>query len=139
MELLLFRLGDRGYASPRERVREVVDVGAGQPAVPGLSPSSLGGLGGGQRPVALVSLRVALGLPDRGPEGRILVVATPDRPGRVPGRRGRLGAALRPATCRPEATRPSGYVTAGFQAAGSSWLLIDWDAIRLPTAITAPR
>jgi hypothetical protein len=45
MELLLFRLGDRGYASPRE----VVDVGAGQPAVPGLSASSLGGLGGGQR------------------------------------------------------------------------------------------
>jgi hypothetical protein len=61
MELLLFRLGDRGYASPRKRVREVVDVGAGQPAVPGLSASSLGGLGGGQRPVALVSLRVALG------------------------------------------------------------------------------
>jgi hypothetical protein len=29
----------------------------------------LGGLGGGQRPVALVSLRVALGLPDRGTEG----------------------------------------------------------------------
>jgi chemotaxis signal transduction protein len=76
MELLLFRLGDRGYASPRERVREVVDIGAGQPAVPGLSASSLGKLGGGQRPVALVSLRVALGLPDRGPEGRILVVAT---------------------------------------------------------------
>jgi hypothetical protein len=24
-------------------------------------------------------------------------------------------------------------------AAGASWLLIDWDAIRLPTAITAPR
>src|SRR4029453_7639830 len=67
MELLLFRLGDRGYASPRDQVREVVDVGAGQPAVPGLSASSLGGLGGGQRPVALVSLRVALGLPDRGP------------------------------------------------------------------------
>ena len=80
MELLLFRLGDRGYASPRERVREVVDVGAGQPAVPGLSASSLGGLGGSQRPVALVSLRVALGLPDRGPEGRILVVATPTGP-----------------------------------------------------------
>jgi hypothetical protein len=74
MELLLFRLGDRGYASPRERVREVVDVGAGRPAIPGLAASSLGGLGGGQRPVALVSLRVALGLPDRGPEGRILVL-----------------------------------------------------------------
>jgi hypothetical protein len=43
MELLLFRLGDRGYASPRERVREVIDVGAGQPVVPGLSASSLGG------------------------------------------------------------------------------------------------
>ena len=40
MELLLFRLGDRGYASPRERVREVVDVGAGQPAIPGLAASS---------------------------------------------------------------------------------------------------
>ena len=64
---LLFRLGDRGYASPRDRVREVADVGAGQPAVPGLSASSLVGLVGGQRPVALVSLRVALGLPDRGP------------------------------------------------------------------------
>jgi chemotaxis signal transduction protein len=67
MELLLFRLGDRGYASPRDRVREVVDVGAGQPSVPGLTASSLVGLVGGQRPVALVSLRVALGLPHRGP------------------------------------------------------------------------
>jgi chemotaxis signal transduction protein len=139
MELLLFRLGDRGYASPRERVREVVDVGAGQPAVPGLSPSSLGGLGGGQRPVALVSLRVALGLPDRGPEGRILVVAT--RTGPVGFLVDEVVRVLRfdPAVCVPEATRPSGYVTASFQAAGSSWLLIDWDAIRLPTAITAPR
>jgi hypothetical protein len=24
-------------------------------------------------------------------------------------------------------------------ALGASWLLIDWDAIRLPTGITAPR
>jgi hypothetical protein len=63
MELLLFRLGDRGSASPRERVREVVDVGAGQ------------------RPVALVSLRVAL---------------------------------------------------------GAGWLVIDWDAIRLPTGSPRP-
>ena len=46
MELLLFRLGDRGYACPRERVREVIDVGTGQPAVPGLPSSSLGALGG---------------------------------------------------------------------------------------------
>ena len=139
MELLLFRLGDRGYASPRERVREVVDVGAGQPAVPGLSPSSLGGLGGGQRPVALVSLRVALGLPDRGPEGRILVVAP--RAGPVGFLVDEVVRVLRydPEVCVPEATRPSGYVTAGFRAVGISWLLIDWDAIRLPTAITAPR
>jgi chemotaxis signal transduction protein len=139
MELLLFRLGDRGHASPRERVREVVDVGAGQPVVPGLSASSLGRLGGGQRPIALVSLRVALGLPDRGPEGRILVVAT--RTGPVGFLVDAVVQVLRydPATCVPEATRPSGYVTASFQALGASWLLIDWDAIRLPTGITAPR
>ena len=135
---LPLRLGDRGYASPRERVREVVDVGYGQPAVPGL-PSSLGELVGGQRPVDLVSLRVALGLPDRGPEGRILVVAT--RTGPVGFLVDAVVRVLRydPATCVPGTTRPSGYVTAGFQAAGSSWLLIDWDTIRLPTAITAPR
>jgi hypothetical protein len=30
-------------------------------------------------------------------------------------------------------------VTASFQALDGTWLLIDWDAIRLPTAITAPR
>lgn len=138
-ELLLFRLGDRGYASAREQVREVVDVGAGQPAVPGLSASSLGGLGGGQRPVALVSLRVALGLPDRGPEGRILVVAT--RTGPVGFLVDEVVRVLRydPASCPPESIRPSGYVTASFQALGGSWLLIDWDAIRLPAGITAPR
>ena len=38
-----------------------------------------------------------------------------------------------PASCVPETTRLSGYVTASFQAMGASWLLIDWDAIRLPT------
>ncbi|HTE70054.1 MAG TPA: chemotaxis protein CheW [Actinomycetes bacterium] len=140
MELLLFRLGDRGYASPRERVREVIDVGAGQPAVPGLSSSSLGGLGGGQRPVALVSLRIALGLPDRGPEGRILVVAT--RHGPVGFLVDEVVRVMRydPAFCRPQPNRfTSGYVTASFQALGGTWLLIDWDAIRLPTGITTPR
>jgi chemotaxis signal transduction protein len=140
MELLLFRLGDRGYASPRERVREVIDVGAGQPAVPGLSASSLGALGGGQRPVALVGLRVALGLPDRGPEGRILIIAT--RHGPVGFLVDEVTSVLRydPAFCRPEPTRiASAYVTASFQALGGTWLVIDWDAIRLPTAITAPR
>jgi chemotaxis signal transduction protein len=44
-----------------------------------------------------------------------------------------------PATCASQATRASGYVTASFSALGGSWLLIDWDVIRLPTAITAPR
>ena len=133
-ELVLFRLGDRGYASPRARVRELIDVGAGQPVVPGLSAATLGGLGGGQRPIALVSLRVALVLPERGPEGRILVVTT--RHGPV----GFLVLRYDPAICRPEPNRlASGYVTAGFQALGGSWLVIDWDAIRLPTGITAPR
>jgi chemotaxis signal transduction protein len=67
MELLLFRLGDRGYACPRERVHEVIDVGTGQPAVPGLPSSSLGALGGGERPVALVSLRLTSACPTAGP------------------------------------------------------------------------
>jgi chemotaxis signal transduction protein len=139
-ELLLFRLGDRGYACPRERVREVVDVGAGQPAVPGLPSSSLGGLGGGERPVALVSLRVALGLPDRGPEGRILVVTTSHGP--VGFLVDEVVRVLRydPAFCRPEPNRfASGYVTASFQALGGVWLVVDWDAIRLPAAVTARR
>jgi chemotaxis signal transduction protein len=137
MELLLFRLGDRGYACPRERVREVIDVGAGQPAVPGLPSSSLGGLGGGQRPVALVSLRLALGLPDRGPEGRILVVAT--RRGPVGFLVDEVARVMRfdPAFCRSQPNRfANGYVTASFQALGGTWLVIDWDAIRLPAGIT---
>jgi hypothetical protein len=67
MELLLFRLGDRGYASPREQVREVVDGGAGQPAGPGLPASSLGGLGGGQRPVPWSACGSPLGCPTAGP------------------------------------------------------------------------
>jgi hypothetical protein len=95
--------------------------------------------GTGRRPLALVSLRVALGLPDRGPEGRILVVAA--RTGPVGFLVDEVVRVLRydPAACPPETTRLSGYVTASFQALGASWLLIDWDAIRLPTGITAPR
>jgi chemotaxis signal transduction protein len=138
MELLLFRLGERGYACPRDRVREVIDVGAGQPAVPGLPSSSLGGLGGGQRPVGLVSLRLALGLPDRGPEGRILVVTT--RHGPVGFLVDEVVRVLRydPAFCRPQPSRfANAYVTASFQAPGGTWLLVDWDAIRLPAGITA--
>jgi hypothetical protein len=30
-------------------------------------------------------------------------------------------------------------VTASFQAFDGTWLLIEWDAIRLPTGITTPR
>jgi chemotaxis signal transduction protein len=139
LELLLFRLGDRGYACPRERVREVIDVGAGQPAVPGLPSSSLGALGGGQRPVALVSLRLALGLPERGPEGRILVVST--RHGPIGFLVDEVVRVMRydPAFCR--AAEPNrlgnGYVTASFQGLGGTWLVVDWDAIRLPAALTA--
>ena len=80
VELLLFRLADRGYASPRDAVTEVIDVGGGQPPVPGLASSSLLALHAEERPVALVSLRLALGLPDAGAEGRILVVRTRSGP-----------------------------------------------------------
>jgi chemotaxis signal transduction protein len=138
MELLLFRLGDRGYACPREHVREVIDVGAGQPAVPGLPSSSLGALGGGERPVALVSLRLTLGLPDRGPEGRILVVST--RHGPIGFLVDEVVRVMRfdPAFCRVEPNRfGAGYVTSSFTGLGGTWLVIDWDAIRLPTALTA--
>jgi chemotaxis signal transduction protein len=137
MELLLFRLGDRGYACPRERVREVIDVGTGQPAVPGLPSSSLGALGGGERPVALVSLRLTLGLPDRGPEGRILVVST--RHGPIGFLVDEVARVVRfdPAFCRVEPNKlGAGYVTASFTGLGGTWLLIDWDAIRLPAALT---
>jgi chemotaxis signal transduction protein len=91
----------------------------------------------GRRKRVTPSLRVALGLPDRGPEGRILVVAT--RGGPVGFLVDEVVRVLRydPAACVPETTRLSGYVTAGFQALGGSWLLIDWDAIRLPAGITA--
>ena len=104
MELLLSRLGDRGYASPREQVREVVDVGAGQPAVPGLPGPASAGSGAAS--------------------------------GRSP-----WSACESPWAARPRArgTRPTGYVTASSQALGASWLPIDWNAIRLPTGITAPR
>ena len=72
-------------------------------------------------------------------EGRILVVAT--RNGPVGFLVDEVVRVLRydPASCPPEAARLSGYVTASFQALGGSWLLIDWDAIRLPAGITAPR
>jgi chemotaxis signal transduction protein len=136
-ELLLFRLGDRGYACARDQVREVIDVGAGQPAISGLPASSLGALGGTGRPVALVSLRVALGLPDRGPEGRILVVAT--RHGPVGFLVDEVVRVLRydPAFCRAQPGRfGSGYVTGSFSALDGTWLVVDWDAIRLPAGVT---
>jgi chemotaxis signal transduction protein len=132
-ELLLFRLAGRGYASRREAVRGVVDIGVGRPPVTGLPSSSLGALAGEERPVAVVSLRVALGLPDLGPVGRIVVVAT---------RLGRVGflvdEVLRLERLDPAASRvlPSrlagGYVSATVEAAGGSWSLVEWDAIRLP-------
>ena len=62
--------------------------------------------------LALVSLRIALGLPDGGPGGRILVVAT--RTGPVGFLVDEVVRVLRydPASCPPETTRPSGYDTA---------------------------
>jgi chemotaxis signal transduction protein len=136
-ELLLFRLGERGYACRRDQVREVIDVGAGQPAVPGLAGGDLGALGGAARPVALVSLRLALGLPERGPEGRILVVAT--RQGPVGFLVDEVARVMRydPGCCQAAPNRfGNGYVTGSFSGPDGTWLLVDWDAIRLPTAVT---
>ena len=136
-ELLLFRLAGRGYACRRETVQEVVDIGTGQPHVPGLPSSSLGALRGGERPVAVVSLRLALGLPDIGPVGRIVVVAT--RPGPV----GFLvDEVLRVDRLAPGArVLPSrfggGYVAGTVMTADESWLLVDWDAIRPPRAVVS--
>lgn len=138
--LVLFRLGDRGYATPRDQVLEVVDVGAGQPAVPGLEPSSLAALKGAEHLSPLVSLRVALGLPDRGPAGRILIVTT---------RHGPVGflvdEVVRVLEIDPSATRlrenrlGSGYVIGTVEALGTTWLLVDWDAIRLPGGLRSGR
>jgi chemotaxis signal transduction protein len=138
--LVLFRLADRGYASPRDRVLEVVDVGVGQPTVPGLEQSSLAALQGTQRLLPLVNLRVALGLPDRGPEGRILVVTT--RQGPVGFLVDEVVQALEvdPAATRVRENRlGSGYVVGTVEALGSVWMLVDWDAIRLPGTLRSAR
>jgi hypothetical protein len=44
-----------------------------------------------------------------------------------------------PAFCRAAAPNRlgNGYVTSSFQGLGGSWLVVDWDAIRLPAALTA--
>ena len=138
-ELLLFRLMGRGYACLREDVRVVVDVGTGRPPVPGLGGSNLGALGAAGRPVAVASLRVVLGLPDLGPEGRIMVVST---------RNGPVGflvddvervVAFDPATMRATSSRfAGGYVTATVELAGESWLLVDWDEVPLPPGLGEP-
>jgi chemotaxis signal transduction protein len=137
--LVLFRLGGRGYACPRDKVRQVVDVGGGKPPVPGLEPSSLSALEGAHRPLPLVSLRMALGLPSFGPEGRIMVVTT---------RQGPVGflvdEVLRvlevdPATTRIRENRlGAGYVIGTVEALGTTWLLVDFEGIRLPRAGSRP-
>jgi chemotaxis signal transduction protein len=131
--LVLFRLGGRGYACPRDRVRQVVDVGGGQPPIPGLEPSNLSALRGAERPLPLVSLRLALGLPNHGPEGRILVVTTS---------RGPVGflvdEVVQVLEVEPAATRVrenrlgSGYVVGTVEALGTTWMLVDFEGIRLP-------
>jgi chemotaxis signal transduction protein len=67
-------------------------------------------------------------LPDRGPEGRILVVST--RHGPIGFLVDEVVRVMRydPAFCR--AVTPNrlgnGYVTASFQALGGTWLAVDW-------------
>jgi hypothetical protein len=79
------------------------------------------------------------GLPDRGPEGRILVVST--RHGSIGFLVDEVVRVMRydPALCRAAAPNRlgNGYVTASFQGPGGSWPVVDWDAIRLPAALTA--
>ena len=42
-----------------------------------------------------------------------------------------------PAFCQVEPNRfGAGYVTSTFTGLGGTWLVIDWDAIRLPGALT---
>ncbi|HEX9342237.1 MAG TPA: chemotaxis protein CheW [Actinomycetota bacterium] len=133
--LLLFRLGGRGYASPRERVLGIVDVGA-QPPVPGLPSSTLAALDGNGGLLPLVSLRVALGLPDLGAEGRILVVSTNHGPtGFLVDE---VVQVLEPdPSAHPIRVRENrlatGYVTGTVDALGATWLLVNWDAIRVPS------
>jgi chemotaxis signal transduction protein len=133
--LLLFRLGGRGYASPRERVLGMVDVGAGLPPVPGLPSSTLAALDGNGGLLPVISLRVALGLPDIGAEGRILVVAT--RHGRVGFLVDEVVRVLQPDPAHPVRVRENrlatGYVTGTVDALGATWLLVNWDAIRIPS------
>jgi len=138
-ELLLFRLMGRGYACLREDVRVVVDVGTGRRPVPGMTDSSLGALGASGRPVAVASLRVVLGLPDLGPEGRIMVVST---------RRGPVGFLVddveRVVEFDPESASltnsrfAGGYVTATVRLDDESWLLVDWDEVPLPPGLGEP-
>jgi chemotaxis signal transduction protein len=135
-ELLLFRLMGRGYACLRETVRVVVDVGTGRRPVPGMAASNLGALGAEGRPVAVASLRVVLGLPDLGPQGRIVVVDT---------RQGAVGflvddvervVRFDPSTGRVVPSRfAGGYVTATVELDGEPWLLVDWDEVPLPPGL----
>jgi chemotaxis signal transduction protein len=133
VELLLFRLAGRGYATWRDEVEEVVDIGGGQPPVPGLPSSSLAALHAEDTRVSLVSMRLALGLPDAGPEGRILVVT---------GRQGRVGFLVDEVTgivsVPSEQVKAlpsrlgSRYVSATVQAGDESWSIVKWSAIKLP-------
>jgi chemotaxis signal transduction protein len=136
VELLLFRLAGRGYASWREQVREVVDVGAGLPPITGLPSSSLAALHGDDRPVSLVSLRLALGMPDAGAEGRILVVESKQGPvGFL------VDEAIGVAAIPSEQIRAlpsrlwSRYISANVEHEGETWSLIKWEAIRLPAGM----
>lgn len=129
--LLLFRVAGHGYASRRDQVVQVVDVGTGLEPVPGMGPSSLLGLGAGDRLVGMVSLRRVLGLPERGAYGRLLVVTTAAGPfgflvdevlgvadvpaGEVQAVSSRLG---------------SGYVTGTVSYQGEPWSVVNWDALR---------
>lgn len=135
VRLLLFRLGGRGYATPRRRVRAVIDVGTGHPPVPGLRDTSLRALHPGARPAALVSLRQAVGLPEREAPGRILVVTVASRAvgflvdevvGVVDARADQI---------EQPPTRLGGYVSGRVHLDDDpdTWSLIEWESVTPPT------
>jgi chemotaxis signal transduction protein len=129
--LLLFRVAGHGYASRRDEVLQVVDVGTDLEPVPGFGPSSLDGLGDAGGVVGMVSLRRVLGLPERGAHGRLLVVETASGPfGFLVD--DAVGVAEVPvAEVQAVSSRlGSGYVTGTVSFEGGQWSLVSWDSLR---------
>lgn len=130
VRLLLFRVADRGYATPWRRVRAVVDIGGGHPPVRGMPPSNLRALHPGARPAALVSLRQVIGLPDRDAPGRILVVNIRSRAVGVIVDEVVAVAEIGADQIERRPTRlGGGYVSGQVRHDHEDWLVVEWEAL----------